>query len=407
MDLGAGVLILAVGGLLILNDTSSLTVGALVAFQLYWNMLNNAYQSLQNIVTGFTRAAAAAERVFTLLDMLPDIDNKEGVPLSRDEVRGELVLKDVTFFYQMRPERIVLNKLNLRIPPVRLSFEHFLFLLSKHTHTQTHTQGSTVALVGRSGGGKTTLIHMLLRFYDPKNGTLLLDGLDVKEINIRDYRSQFGIVSQETSLFARTIRDNITYGTEGATEEDVINAAKQARAHHFIIRDFPEGYDTRVGERGLRISGGQRQRIAIARALLRKPKILLLDEATSALDAENEALVQAAIDELIKKSKSTVVLVAHRLSTVINADIIAVVDQGKIVESGPHEDLMRLNGIYANLVKRQIAKRVNNLDEDDVDVDKLVEEMEKEKKLEERKVMKKKKDKENGGSGGVEEKKEG
>ena len=178
------------------------------------------------------------------------------------------------------------------------------------------------------------------------------------------------------------------YGTEDASEEDMIRAAKQARAHDFIIKDFPEGYDTRVGERGLRISGGQRQRIAIARALLRKPKILLLDEATSALDAENEALVQAAIDELIKKSKSTVVLVAHRLSTVINADVIAVVDQGKIVESGSHEDLMRQKGIYANLVKRQIAKQVNTLDEEQISVDTLVEEMEKERKLEERKKNK-------------------
>ena len=174
----------------------------------------------------------------------------------------------------------------------------------------------------------------------------------------------------------------------------MIRAAKQARAHEFIMKDFPEGYDTRVGERGLRISGGQRQRIAIARALLRQPKILLLDEATSALDAENEALVQAAIDELIKKSQSTVVLVAHRLSTVMNADVIAVVDRGKIVESGSHESLMRQNGIYANLVKRQIAKKVNTLDEDDISVDTLVEDMERERKLKERKEQRKKKEKE-------------
>lgn len=348
LDLGAGMLILSVGGLLILSDNgpSNITVGSLVAFQMYWQYMNSAYQSLQNIVTSFTRAAAAAERVFTLMDMLPDIDNADnGKPIDF-QVRGHLELKDVCFHYQMRPERQVLKNLSLSIPA-----------------------GSVVALVGRSGGGKSTIVSMLLRFYDPRKGQLMLDGRDVRTFKIADYRRLFGIVAQETSLFARTIRENICYGTDPsrATEENMIEAAKRARAYEFI-KDLPEQFDTRVGERGLRISGGQRQRIALARVFLRKPKILLLDEATSALDAENESMVQMAIDELIERSGSTVVLVAHRLSTVINADIIAVVDKGRIVESGNHTTLMGIkNGIYASLVKKQLAKSVNTIDEDAID----------------------------------------
>jgi ABC-type multidrug transport system fused ATPase/permease subunit len=206
-----------------------------------------------------------------------------------------------------------------------------------------------------------------MRFYDPVEGEILLDGMSLTDLCLKDVRRQIGYVQQNTELFGGTIEENITYGIEPGswTREDVIAAAKDACAHEFI-KSFPEGYLTRVGERGVRISGGQKQRISIARVFLRKPKILLLDEATSALDAESEAKVQEAIDRLIadKREKRTVILVAHRLSTVINADQIAVIGNGCILERGSHEELLELNREYANLVRRQLKKKNSILDMD-------------------------------------------
>jgi ATP-binding cassette subfamily B protein len=234
LDLGSGVLILYFGGLLVYNK--ELSVGELVTFQLFWNMMNNAYQNLQGLITSFTRSAAGAEKIFSLWDSEPDIDPNKGSDVLWD-VTGELKLKDVTFYYQMRPDNIVLNNFNLVIPA-----------------------GKTVALVGRSGGGKSTIINLLLRFYDPKEGKLVLDGRDYESLQVHQLRRLFGVVTQETELFALTVEENIAYGLDkdDYTMEDVINAAMKAYAHEFIS-EMKDGYETRIGERGNRLSGGQRQ----------------------------------------------------------------------------------------------------------------------------------------------------
>lgn len=290
--------------------------------------------------------------MFALMDSLPDIDIDAGRRVSADEIQGELVLDNVSFSYQMRPTTKVLNAVNLVIPA-----------------------GSTCALVGRSGGGKSTLVNMILRFYDPKEGVIRLDGVPLSDLCLKDVRRQIGVVQQNTELFGGTIEENITYGLEPGswTRADVIQAARNACAHDFI-KDFPEGYMTRVGERGVRISGGQKQRIAIARVFLRKPRIMLLDEATSALDSESEAKVQEALDKLMAgdglgdkstlANRRTIILVAHRLSTVMNADQIVVVDNGCIVERGTHDELIAANGAYAKLVARQLKKKNSIVDAD-------------------------------------------
>merc|ERR1711871_1510265 len=217
-----------------------------------------------------------------------------------------------------------------------------------------------VALVGRSGGGKSTLAHLLMRFYDPRKGAIFLNGIDYKKYNLSTLHKSIGIVAQDTSLFNRTIEENIAYGLDEYTPDEVCEAGRLANAHDFIM-ELDEGYQTKIGERGVRLSGGQKQRIALARVFLRKPKLLILDEATSALDTESEALVQESIDRLISTGGCTVVLIAHRLSTVLNADTIAVVDKGQIVEHGTHQDLVEKNGLYAQLVNRQESRENEKL----------------------------------------------
>jgi ATP-binding cassette subfamily B protein len=321
-----------------------MSVGELVTFQLYWNMMNNAYQQLQSLVTSFTRSAAGAEKVFSLWDATPDIDPNVGDDVSW-RVQGDIVLKNVRYFYQMRPDNIVLNGLNLHIPA-----------------------GKVVALVGRSGGGKSTIVNMLMRFYDCKEGSISIDGRNYESLKVSQLRKLFGVVSQETELFAKTVAENICYGMEEGTftQHDIEEAAKQAQAHEFIM-EMKDGYKTRVGERGGRISGGQRQRLAIARVFLRKPKIVLLDEATSALDENSQEAVQDALNLLIKNLNATVVLVAHRLSTVMNADKIAVIDKGKVLEEGCHEELVKLGGVYATLVSKQNKKKESLLNQKEID----------------------------------------
>ena len=348
LDLGTGILILYFGGLLVYRGEMS--VGDLVTYQLFWNMMNNAYQNLQGLVTSFTRSAAGAEKVFSLWDSDPDIDPKKGSDVREDEVSGHLELKNVSFYYQMRPDNLVLESFDLDIPA-----------------------GKTLALVGRSGGGKSTIINMLLRFYDPKQGKILLDGKPYESMKVHQLRRLFGVVTQDTELFALTVEENIAYGLdkEDYTLEEVVDAAKKAYAHDFIC-DMKDGYQTRIGERGSRISGGQRQRLAIARVFLRKPKIILLDEATSALDENSQEAVQNALAVLIKESQSTVVMVAHRLSTVINADSICVIDKGRVLEKGSHEELASIpGGIYASMVSKQMSKKGDLLDQGDTDVSKL------------------------------------
>jgi len=214
--------------------------------------------------------------------------------------------------------------------------------------------GTTVALVGSSGSGKSTAIQLIERFYDPDSGVVMLDGVDLKQLNVRWLRMQIGLVGQEPVLFSGTIADNIAYGKPGSTRPEVEEAARMANAYNFIL-DFPLKFDTDVGEKGGQLSGGQKQRIAIARAIIKNPAVLLLDEATSALDTESERIVQDALDDLLTKQKRTTVVIAHRLSTIKNADKIAVVDKGKIVEEGTHDELMRKgeHGRYYKLNNQQ------------------------------------------------------
>lgn len=272
------------------------------------------------------KAKDSAASIFEILDSKPKIDSSSTEGTTLEIVKGDIELKHVSFKYPTRPDVQIFRDLCLSIP-----------------------SGKTVALVGESGSGKSTVIGLIERFYDPDSGHILLDGVDVRKLKLSWLRQQMGLVSQEPILFNETIGTNIAYGKQGqATEEEIITAARAANAHNFISA-LPQGYDTNVGERGVQLSGGQKQRIAIARAIVKDPKILLLDEATSALDAESERVVQDALDKVMVNR--TTVVVAHRLSTIKGADIIAVVKGGVIAEKGKHEVLMKItDGVYASLV---------------------------------------------------------
>ncbi|KAJ7553627.1 hypothetical protein O6H91_06G106000 [Diphasiastrum complanatum] len=289
--------------------------------------LGNTATSLR----AFSEGCAAAHRIFEVLGRVPpiDADSDEGEVLQNPE--GRLQLTDVQFAYPSRAQELVLRSLNLDIPA-----------------------GKTVALVGSSGCGKSTVIGLLERFYDPLKGSVLLDGIDIKELQLRWFRKQIGLVSQEPALFATSIKENILYGKEDASMDEVVSAAKLSNIHEFIQK-LPLHYDTHVGERGVQMSGGQKQRIAIARAIIKDPKILLLDEATSALDSESEFIVQKALDRA--SVGRTTVIVAHRLSTIRNADLIAVIQRGTVIELGNHEELLAKgsSGAYSTLVSLQQA----------------------------------------------------
>lgn len=346
LDFAATILILWYGGLAVLGrgDGSHLQIGNLITFNLYWNMMNNAISSLNGILNTLVRAASAAQRVFEIIDLEPDIALDGGeLKLGPGEACA-IEFNEVRFRYQMRPDKEVLTGLSFCVPA-----------------------GQTVAVVGRSGAGKSTLVSLLLRFYDPPSGQVLLNGAPLHAYHLRQLQKRIGVVSQETQVFCRPIYDNLAYGMElsEVNEEQVIEAAKMANAHEFI-GELDEGYKSMVGEGGVRLSGGQKQRLAIARALLRRPSLLLLDEATSALDAENEGKVQAALDGLVNSvhGRCTVFLIAHRLSTVMGADKIVVMDSGQVVEQGSHDQLLENDHIYASLVKRQIARQANIIPED-------------------------------------------
>ena len=261
---------------------------------------------------------------------MPKIDpfSKEGQTI--EAPRGAIEICDVAFAYPAAPDVVVCEGYSLSIGA-----------------------GQTVALCGQSGSGKSTVIQLIERFYDPMSGQVLFDGVDIKTLNVKWLRAQLGYVGQEPVLFNGTVRDNIGYGKPGggATQEEIEDAAKMANAHGFITDSLADGYETSVGQGGGALSGGQKQRVAIARAIIRRPAVLLLDEATSALDNESERIVQAALDGLMAKQKRTTIVIAHRLSTIRNADKIAVIDKGKVVEEGTHDELVDKMGLYYGLMQ--------------------------------------------------------
>jgi len=272
-------------------------------------------------------AIGAASRLFALFDQTPAIDSFSEAGQTPEAVAGEIEVRDVVFAYPTAPDHLVCNGYSLSV-----------------------SAGQTVALCGASGSGKSTLVALLERFYDPQGGAILLDGVDLRDLNVRWLRAQLGLVGQEPVLFQGSVADNIRYGKAGASDADVEGAARLANAHGFITSSLADGYATQVGLKGSRLSGGQKQRVAIARAIVRKPAVLLLDEATSALDNESERVVQAALDAVVAETRRTTLVIAHRLSTIRNADSIAVLSEGRVVEKGTHAELLSLGGLYTRLV---------------------------------------------------------
>jgi ATP-binding cassette subfamily B (MDR/TAP) protein 1 len=283
-------------------------------------------------LTKIAEARGAARKVFDLIERVPPIDSSSANGKVLERLKGDIEFTNIRFAYPSRPDQTIFKEFNLSVKA-----------------------GNTVALVGSSGGGKSTTVALLERFYDPLEGTVSIDGEDIKNLNLRWLRQRIGLVSQEPIMFATTIKENIAFGVDGreVTMEEIEAVAKMANAHDFI-KGFPEGYETFVGDKGTQLSGGQKQRIAIARAMLKDPDVLLLDEATSALDNESERTVQAALDKLLQMKRRTTIVIAHRLSTVKNADVIAVLQEGRVVEKGNHTELLELeNGLYRQLVKLQ------------------------------------------------------
>ncbi len=303
--------------------------GDFISFMMLTVMVAGSIGTFTGLYSQLQESLGASKRIFELLDLQSDL-LEPSAPKPLDKVQGRITFDKVFFRYGDRGDEWVLQDLSLEAKP-----------------------GEVVALVGPSGAGKSTLITLIPRFYDPTQGRILLDDSDIREMSLLDLRSQIGIVPQETQLFSGTVAENIRYGRPDAGDEEVIEAAKAANAHSFIS-DFPDGYKTVVGERGVKLSGGQRQRVAIARALLKNPRILILDEATSSLDSESEALVQEAL-EVLMQGRTTFVI-AHRLSTIRNAHKILVLDDGKIIQQGSHDDLLEQGGLYKDLYERQFKR---------------------------------------------------
>ena len=320
--------IVLIGGLFLYNDR--LTASEFTAFLLYISMFLNPIQRFVSLFQQLQEGMSGFSRFCEIMDAPDEVD--EGKTVISD-IKGNLVFENVSFGYSTEDDdRLVISNLSLNIPA-----------------------GRTLALVGPSGGGKSTLCHLIPRFYSITEGKITLDGIDTKDITLNSLRKNIGIVSQSVFLFDGSVRDNIGYGSEGATDEEIIEAAKKANIHDYIVT-LPDGYNTHVGERGVKLSGGQRQRIAIARVFLKNPKLLILDEATSALDNATEMQIQSALEELSRGR--TVIVVAHRLSTVKGADEIVVLDKSGIVERGNHDQLIAKDGEYKKLYDYQF--RDNN-----------------------------------------------
>ncbi len=302
-----------------------MTAGTLLAYVSYMWMFYQPIHMIAHMDRMFNRAATSVQRIFEILDTEPSIFSKSGA-MPAKTLQGQIELRDVSFSYD--GVRKVLKNVSLKIVP-----------------------GEMVGLAGPSGGGKTTMVNLICRFYDVLEGQILIDSVDVRDYDIEELRRRIGVVLQEPFLFYGTVGANVAYGKPTATMEEIIAAAKAANAHDFIV-GFPDGYDTMVGERGQTLSGGERQRISIARAILNNPIILILDEATSSVDTETEKLIQEALDRLI--ANRTTIAIAHRLSTLRKADRLIILDKGEIVEQGSHEELSaKEGGIYAKLLRMQ------------------------------------------------------
>ncbi len=310
-----------------------MSVGMLVQFVIYSIMVAGAVAALSEIWSELQRAAGATERLVELLNIDDTVNDPVEAVSPPSSWSGEITFRNITFAYPTRADETTLSNINLKIKP-----------------------GETIALVGPSGAGKSTFIQLLQRFYDPDQGEIFLDGIDIKTMNRLEFRKSIALVPQDPVIFATTVMENIRFGNPEANDEEIYEAARSAAAHDFIS-DLPKGYSTYVGERGVMLSGGQKQRVAIARAILRNAPVLLLDEATSALDAENERSVQKAFDHL-SKGRTTIV-VAHRLATVKKADKIIVLDKGKIIAHGNHHKLISEKGLYARLASLQFTDGVN------------------------------------------------
>jgi ATP-binding cassette subfamily B protein len=312
------------GGRQIIEGT--LTLGEWQKFSLYLVYVFFPLGQLGFIISLMSQASASAHRIFEILDTKNEVENKPGA-IDMPQIKGEVTFENVSFRYFEAGEAVLDN----------VSFEA--------------KPGQTIALLGATGSGKTTIINLIPRFYDASEGCVLIDGHDVRDVTIESLRENIGIVLQETTLFTGTIRDNIAFGRPEATDEEVIAAAKAAAAHEFI-KEFPKGYDTPVGERGSTLSGGQKQRVAIARALLLNPRILILDDSTSSVDLATEYRIQKALDRLMEGRTSFVI--AQRISTVLNADQILVMDRGRIVARGTHEELLETSEIYSEIYSSQL-----------------------------------------------------
>jgi subfamily B ATP-binding cassette protein MsbA len=308
------------GGNMVLDKDSSIDASSFMTFLTVFAMIIQPAKNFSNGITSLQRGTASAKRIFDIIDLEPQIKNKSNA-IKLNEFKDSIEFKNVSFAYDL--DKVVLKNINLKIE-----------------------KGKTIALIGPSGGGKSTLADLVPRFYDPTQGEVCIDGISIADYDLESMRQHLGIVTQESILFNDTIFNNIAFGKPNVSEEEVMQAAKIANAHDFIMQT-ENGYETKIGERGSKLSGGQRQRLSIARAVLKNPPILILDEATSALDSESEKLVQEALFNLMKNRTS--IVIAHRLSTIQHADEIVVIQDGTIAERGTHEELNQKNGIYKKL----------------------------------------------------------